>query len=120
MVLSDVAVGVTPRNGQSDSGAYQTVGLVCRSLRQNDEGDLPRLQFGLTLFHWNDFADRRIDRGDSNQILLFDSRIAQRQFKTLKFMDMPADAPREENFSGNHVRAVCKLHRFESPCADEN
>src|SRR5208282_1144339 len=97
MVLRDVAIMRRIfRPGEAYSRGDVAAGLVGFGARHDAEGDLAGRHGGNPGGRRDEFALGRQDRGDSNEILLLDIRIAQRVFEGVEQVPVNADAAGQE------------------------
>src|SRR6202167_4765330 len=71
--------------------------FVGRVVVHDGVNDLARSQSLQSVLDRDDFASRRKNRADANEIELGDPRVAQRELERSKFLAIPADALGQKN-----------------------
>src|SRR3984957_17409851 len=88
------------RPREADAGGDETAEFVSLGPRHHAKRDLARTQRGDADLARNEFALRRQDRRDRDQILLLDIGIAQRIFEGCQLLAVDADAAGDKDALG--------------------
>src|ERR1700676_3258489 len=102
MVFGEISVhGFIGGEAQADAGSNQAVRFFGRIFADDSESDLARTNLLQSLTAGNQFAVRREDGRNADDVASSDSGVAEGQLKTGKTFAMVVDAFGDENFLSN-------------------